>query len=374
MIALDSLDPRWLDPRLGDVDADKLARNPAVIVNIEYPLGLAAYNILREITEAHDTLRGVYVLGKAATLNADVGDVMISSVIHDEHSGSTYWLDNAFSVNDIAPYLMFGSGLDNQRAVTVKSTFLQNREYLDFYYREAFTVVEMEAGPYCNAVYEIADVDRYPVGEAVNFSKLPIDFGIIHYASDTPYTQARTLGARGLSYYGMDSTYASSLAILRRILTLEGRPGHGKCGIDMEDWLLWLILAVVFGVGEIATLGFFLAPFAGGAAVAAVVSAAGMPFVGSLAVFLVISMVLLAALRPLARSHKRMPPQIRTGTAALVGRARDGGRADRERRGRRLRADRRRGVDRAGVHGRGDLRSRHPRAGGRDPGRHGARD
>jgi hypothetical protein len=225
IIALDALDPRWLDPRLGDVDAEKLARSPAVIVNIEYPLGLAAYNILREITEAHDTLKGVYILGKAATLNADVGDVMISSVIHDEHSGSTYWLDNAFSVNDIAPYLVFGSGLDNQRAVTVKSTFLQNREYLDFYYREAFTVVEMEAGPYCNAVYEVADVDRYPVGEAVNFSKLPIDFGIIHYASDTPYTQARTLGARGLSYYGMDSTYASSIAIVRRILKLEGLIG-----------------------------------------------------------------------------------------------------------------------------------------------------
>jgi hypothetical protein len=46
--------------------------------------------------------------------------------------------------------------------------------------------------------------------------------GIIHYASDTPYTQARTLGARGLSYFGMDSTYAGSLAILRRILSLEG--------------------------------------------------------------------------------------------------------------------------------------------------------
>ena len=87
----------------------------------------------------------------------------------------------------------------------------------------------------------------------------------------------------------------------------------------MEDWLLWLIIAVVFGIGEIATLGFFLAPFAGGAAVAAVISAAGVPFVGSLAVFLVISIALLAALRPLARSHRRMPPQIRTGTAALVG-------------------------------------------------------
>src|SRR3954469_13415868 len=222
VIALDRLDPAALHPRLGAVAAEKLAASPAVVVNIEYPLGLAAYNILRELTVSTDVVRGVYVLGKAATLNADVGDVLISGVVHDEHSGSTYWLDNAFSFDDIAPFLRFGSGLDNQRAVTVKSTFLQNREYLDFYYREAYTVVEMEAGPFCNAVYEMADADRYPVGEAVNFAKLPIDFGIIHYASDTPYTQARTLGARGLSYYGMDSTYASSLAILRRILSQEG--------------------------------------------------------------------------------------------------------------------------------------------------------
>jgi hypothetical protein len=222
VIELDRLDPSGLDPRLGPVDATRLAASGAVIINIEYPLGLAAYNILRELAVGTEALRGVYVLGKAATLNADVGDVLISGVIHDEHSGSTYWLDNAFSFDDIAPFLRFGSGLDNQRAVTVKSTFLQNREYLDFYYREAYTVVEMEAGPFCNAVYEIADVDRYPAGEAVNFAKLPIDFGIIHYASDTPYTQARTLGARGLSYYGMDSTYASSLAILRRILSQEG--------------------------------------------------------------------------------------------------------------------------------------------------------
>src|SRR3954469_23262537 len=222
VIELAKLNPEGLDSRLGPVDAERLSRSPAVVVNIEYPLGQAAYNILREIAVAHETLRGVYVLGKAATLNADVGDVLISGVIHDEHSGTTYWLDNAFSFDDIAPYLVFGSGLDNQRAVTVKSTFLQNRQYLDFYYREAYTVVEMEAGPFCNAVYEIADADRYPQGEAVNFAKLPIDLGIIHYASDTPYTQARTLGARGLSYYGMDSTYASSVAILRRILALEG--------------------------------------------------------------------------------------------------------------------------------------------------------
>jgi membrane protein implicated in regulation of membrane protease activity len=38
-------------------------------------------------------------------------------------------------------------------------------------------------------------------------------------------------------------------------------------------------------------------------------------------VFLVVSLVLLGALRPLALSHRRMPAQLRTGTAALVGRS-----------------------------------------------------
>jgi membrane protein implicated in regulation of membrane protease activity len=88
----------------------------------------------------------------------------------------------------------------------------------------------------------------------------------------------------------------------------------------MDPWVIWLIAAVVFAVGEIATLGFFLAPFAGGAVVAAIVSAAGGGDLFSLIAFLLVSGVLLAALRPLARSHRRMPAQLRTGTAALVGR------------------------------------------------------
>jgi hypothetical protein len=222
VIALDRLDPAALDERLLPVDAAALRACRALLINVDYPLGLAAYNILREVAETAAELRGVYILGKAATLNADVGDVMISNVIHDEHSGNSFWLDNAFRVSDIAPYLRFGSGLDNQRAVTVKGTFLQNRGYLDYYHREAFSVVEMEAGPYCCAMYEMSEAARYPMGEPVNFSQLPVDFGVIHYASDTPFTQARTLGARGLSYFGMDSTYASSVAILRRILALEG--------------------------------------------------------------------------------------------------------------------------------------------------------
>ena len=87
----------------------------------------------------------------------------------------------------------------------------------------------------------------------------------------------------------------------------------------MDDWVLWLIAAVVFGVGEIATLSFFLAPFAGGALVAAIVAALGVGAIASWAVFLVVSLTLLATLRPIARSHMRQAPRLRTGTAALVG-------------------------------------------------------
>ena len=79
----------------------------------------------------------------------------------------------------------------------------------------------------------------------------------------------------------------------------------------MEPWLIWLIAAVIFGVGEIFTLSFFLAPFAGGAAVAALVAAAGGGAIGSAAVFLLVSLVLLAGLRPIATRHLRQPGQLR---------------------------------------------------------------
>jgi hypothetical protein len=47
------------------------------------------------------------------------------------------------------------------------------------------------------------------------------DLGIIHYVSDNPLGKGKNLGAGSLSYYGMDSTYASTVAILRRIFELE---------------------------------------------------------------------------------------------------------------------------------------------------------
>jgi len=89
----------------------------------------------------------------------------------------------------------------------------------------------------------------------------------------------------------------------------------------MDDWILWLITAVAFAVGEVLTMGFFLAPFAVGAVVAMVIAAAGGGFVISGLGFLAVSTVAFGALRPVARRHLRLPAELRTGTAALVGKS-----------------------------------------------------
>jgi membrane protein implicated in regulation of membrane protease activity len=87
----------------------------------------------------------------------------------------------------------------------------------------------------------------------------------------------------------------------------------------MSGSILWLIAACAFGIGEMLTTGFFLAPFALGAALAALVDAAGLGGVGPWIVFVLVSLLTLGIVRPIARSHMRVPPQIRTGAAALVG-------------------------------------------------------
>jgi membrane protein implicated in regulation of membrane protease activity len=88
----------------------------------------------------------------------------------------------------------------------------------------------------------------------------------------------------------------------------------------MDAWVLWLVAACILGAGELHTGGFFLAPFAIGAAAATVLSLAGVPTVAAAIVFLGASALVLLTLRPIATRHRRLPPAIRTGAAALVGR------------------------------------------------------
>ena len=83
--------------------------------------------------------------------------------------------------------------------------------------------------------------------------------------------------------------------------------------------MFWVLLAVVLAAGEVMSLSLFLAPFAVGALFGAVAELAGAGAALSIIVFLVSSGLLFGLVRPIARRHMRTPAQLRTGTAALVG-------------------------------------------------------
>jgi membrane protein implicated in regulation of membrane protease activity len=87
----------------------------------------------------------------------------------------------------------------------------------------------------------------------------------------------------------------------------------------MDDWVLWMIAAGVLAVGEMLTVSFFLGPIALAAVTAAIVALAGGPVALQWIVFTVMAGASLLVLRPVARRHLRMPAQLRTGAAALVG-------------------------------------------------------
>ena len=222
VIELSQLRSENIDPRLRLPGIERLRDSRAVIINIDYPLGMAAYHHLSAVSLGVDELRGIYIMGKAATLNGRVGDVMISKVVHDEHSSNTFLFRNALTAGDVQPFMKHGTVLDNQKALTVRSAFLQNREYMDVFYREGYTVMEMEAGPYLSAAYEIAEPRRHPKDEIVSLvDQTSFELGVIHYASDTPYSRRQSLLSKSLSYFGMESTYGAAAAIAQRIFKNE---------------------------------------------------------------------------------------------------------------------------------------------------------
>jgi membrane protein implicated in regulation of membrane protease activity len=87
----------------------------------------------------------------------------------------------------------------------------------------------------------------------------------------------------------------------------------------MDEWVLWMIAAGVLAVGEMLTVSFFLGPIAVAAVTAAIVALAGGGVALQWIVFTAMAGASLLVLRPIARRHLRMPAQLRTGAAALVG-------------------------------------------------------
>lgn len=86
----------------------------------------------------------------------------------------------------------------------------------------------------------------------------------------------------------------------------------------MTAW--WVVAAVVFAVGEILTTTLFVGPFAIGALAGLAVALGGGAVALQFVAFFAGSAAAFTVVRPIARRHRSMPPQIRTGTAALIGR------------------------------------------------------
>lgn len=219
VISLSRIIESGICDKLG-IDSSKIAASQALIVNIDYPLGAGAYMVLSTLLRNVNDLRGVYILGKASFLHGNLGDIGIPSKVFDTYANNTYYLENAFTKSDFKDFLS-GSVLTNQKVVSLKGTLLNSEDTIKEYFMQGYAILEMEDGPYLNALYETTHFDRYPEAETVTLIQNPIDIGIIHYASDTPYTKAITLGTRSLGYEGIEATYISSLAIIKRIMEKE---------------------------------------------------------------------------------------------------------------------------------------------------------
>jgi membrane protein implicated in regulation of membrane protease activity len=80
-----------------------------------------------------------------------------------------------------------------------------------------------------------------------------------------------------------------------------------------------MLLAAALGLGEVFTLSFLLAPLAVAAVLAGLAALTGVAIALQVVVFIAAAVASLGVIRPIARRHLRTPPQIRTGSAALVG-------------------------------------------------------
>lgn len=208
---------KFIDPFLKISNQEKINSSQAIIVNIEYPLGFAAYFILKELLSRLQNIKGVYIMGKAAILAGDVGDIQIPNTVLDERTNNLFTFNNIFNQN--FPKTPLKSNiLNNQKAVSVFGTFLENMEQLVKYNADNFNLIEMESGPYLNAIYEFIN-KNLPFDSKLNIDQTPFDFGIANYASDNPLSQ--TLGEGSMNLKGIEPTYLSALAIMQRIIDLE---------------------------------------------------------------------------------------------------------------------------------------------------------
>ncbi|MEE1818922.1 NfeD family protein [Streptomyces sp. NPDC090082] len=90
--------------------------------------------------------------------------------------------------------------------------------------------------------------------------------------------------------------------------------------MDIDAWVWWLIGAVGLGIPLVLTAMPEFGMFAVGAVAGAVTAALGLGVVAQVLVFVVVSVALVAVVRPIAARHRDGGPGHATGIDALRGR------------------------------------------------------
>lgn len=90
--------------------------------------------------------------------------------------------------------------------------------------------------------------------------------------------------------------------------------------VVFELWHFWVLLGIALIIGEMFTLGFFLACFGVGAFVVAIIALLGTGLVFQVLIFSVLSFICIFAIRPfLLRISSKKENLVRTGVDALTG-------------------------------------------------------
>ncbi|MDI3409371.1 NfeD family protein [Streptomyces cavernicola] len=90
--------------------------------------------------------------------------------------------------------------------------------------------------------------------------------------------------------------------------------------MDIDAWVWWLIAAVGLGIPLVLTAMPEFGMFAVGAVAGAVTAALGGGVTLQVVVFAVVSVALIAVVRPIAARHRSQQPQVASGIDALKGR------------------------------------------------------
>ncbi|MFI5675765.1 NfeD family protein [Streptomyces cellulosae] len=89
---------------------------------------------------------------------------------------------------------------------------------------------------------------------------------------------------------------------------------------DIDAWVWWLVGAAALGIPLVVTAMPEFGMFAVGAVAAAIAASVGGGAVVQVLTFVIVSVALIAVVRPIAARHRTQRPQLATGVDALKGR------------------------------------------------------